>query len=98
MKVKKIVLAPAVIPAKPACQAPAKWSVVYAGNAMRTNREYTERDDHHDGVDLGRLAGAADQQQCAPADQNHGGQVDDAWVVVARWSRHPNRFSRSLFR
>ncbi len=42
MKVKKIVLAAAVIPAKPACQKSAKWSVVNAVNAMRTNIASTQ--------------------------------------------------------
>ena len=41
MKVKKIVLAPAVIPAKPFSQNPAKWSVVNAVNAIATKSAST---------------------------------------------------------
>ena len=41
MKVKKMVAAPAVIPAKPAFQNPAKWSVVNAVKAIATNNAST---------------------------------------------------------
>ena len=63
-------LAAAVMPAKPLSQKPGKWSVLNAVNAMTTNiAEHAELDDHHDGVDRGGLAGAADQQQRAHHDQ-----------------------------
>jgi hypothetical protein len=44
-------------------------------------QEHGALDDHHDGVDLGRFAGTANEQQGAHHDQDHRGQVEDAILL-----------------
>ena len=44
-------------------------------------RQHAELDHHHDRVDLRRLARAAEQQQRAQHDQDHGGDVEDAALL-----------------
>ena len=78
MKEKKIVPAAVATPAAPKGAKSAKWSASNAVKAMIENITSTvSLITTMIGVDLGRLAGPADQQDHAQEHQHHRRQVDD---------------------
>src|SRR5690606_7617525 len=64
--------------------------------------EHADLDQHHHGVDLRRLARAADQQQRAHADEQHRRQVEDPASLgrlrQALRDREAEQLSNSSFR
>ena len=70
--------AAAVMPLKPERREVGEVVGVPAGDADGDEHDqHADLDQHHDRVDGGGFAGAADQQQGAQRDQDHRGQVDD---------------------